>query len=178
MTHQHPDLIIYRGMLTTMECMLLPSFPENHPRIAESSSSIASTGCYRGYVARWEIRETRLFLLSVEGCYALVGSEPLFADWFSGRLVIHYEWRGPEHGVFADGSRWLNKHAHLLTLRDGVVVQTKRAKYRSLSNCDYEPRDDEADVRQIFGDVFASCFDRNRQNRDSNNPSQDRAHSE
>lgn len=175
MTHQTPDQIIYRGILTTLECELLPSFPKNHPRISKSAEILFSTACYRGYLARWEIRERRLYLLSVEGRFALEGSEPLFADWFIGRLLIHYEWRGPEHGVFADRSRWLNSHAHLLTLRDGVVVQTKRAKYCPFFTGDYEPRDPEADMRQIMGDSFADALYRNGAKRDNQgfeNPSE------
>ena len=166
MTRQTPDQIIYRGILTTLQCELLPSFPENHPRISRSTETLFSTACYRGYEARWEICERSLYLLSVEGRFTLEGPEPLFADWFSGRLVIHYEWRGPEHGVFADRSRWLNNHAHLLKLCAGVIVQTKRAKYCPFFNCFYEPRDHEADMRQIMGDAFADAFYRNGAKRD------------
>ena len=167
MTLQTPDQIIYRGILTTLECMLLPTLPENHPRISKSNETPFSTDCYRGYVARWEIRERRLYLLSVEGCFSLEGSEPLFADWFSGKLLIHYKWQGPEHGVFTERIlMMLGQRAHLLKLCAGVIVRTKRAKYCPFFNCFYEPRDHEADMRQIMGDAFADAFYRNGAKRD------------
>src|SRR4051812_9271097 len=55
-----------------------------------------STGCWRGYIGTWEIKDGRFFLVGLRGIYKLLGKEPIFADWFTGVLkiprgeVLHY----------------------------------------------------------------------------------------
>jgi hypothetical protein len=49
---------------------------------------IESTGCWRGYIAIWEIKDGRLFLNEVAGRYKLARDEPLFAGWFTGVLRV------------------------------------------------------------------------------------------
>lgn len=94
MTEQIPDVLIIPGKKGQM--LSCPSLPREHPRIVRSSVEDASlegwltgtTACYRGYVAYWRLEEERLFLTSIAGRLALVGDTPLFADWFSGILVV------------------------------------------------------------------------------------------
>ena len=53
-----------------------------------SSPFVFSTACWRGYVGTWEIRGDKFYLVKLVGRFRLVGTEPLFADWFSGVLRI------------------------------------------------------------------------------------------
>lgn len=85
MTAQMMDTLFFNG-----EKFLLAGdapLPEQHPRLLRGDEVISSTGCWRGYLALWEIEDNRLFLKSIRGCWRLVGKEPLFADWMNG------EWR-------------------------------------------------------------------------------------
>ncbi len=67
-----------------------------------------STACYRGFVAEWEIRDDKLFLLSLRRPHAWLDEErdpeihlsalnsswkaPVHADWFSG-VLYEFKWR-------------------------------------------------------------------------------------
>lgn len=52
-----------------------------HHEVFEQSSA-----CWRGYVANWAVVDGKLYLTEIDGAYRLDGSEPLFADWYSGTL--------------------------------------------------------------------------------------------
>lgn len=94
MTAQIHEILRIDGRLTSMA--FCPPLPEAHERIAEAVGSaldgmdaiLRSTACWRGYQGSWEIRENRFYLTGLRGKYRLVGSEPLFADWFTGVLRI------------------------------------------------------------------------------------------
>jgi len=47
-----------------------------------------SSGCTRRYVGNWEIKDNKLYLLDIDGIYKLTVQAPLFAEWFSGKLII------------------------------------------------------------------------------------------
>jgi hypothetical protein len=55
---------------------------------SEDGFLMGVTACWRGYVAKWELRNGRFYLREIRGKYELTGDEPLFADWFSGVLRI------------------------------------------------------------------------------------------
>jgi hypothetical protein len=96
MTAQIYERLIYDGRQTSMACS--PPLPEDHPRVeklpagesepGDAGGIVFSTACWRGYVGTWEIKHGRFYLVALEGGYRLHGSEPLFADWFSGELLI------------------------------------------------------------------------------------------
>ena len=94
MTAQFHQLLILNGEETSMA--FYPLFPENHPRIIrvsdeealESNPLVFSTACWRGYVGTWEIKTDQFYLIQLTGRYHLSGSEPVFADWFSGVVRI------------------------------------------------------------------------------------------
>jgi hypothetical protein len=73
-----------------------PPLPHGHPRVVaaseahrkEASPIVGSTACWRGYIATWEIREKRLYLVAIEGGWELQGAEPLLASWVSGELRV------------------------------------------------------------------------------------------
>jgi hypothetical protein len=52
-----------------------------------SNPVLRSTACWRGYQGKWEIREDRLHLCSLEGRYSMSGP-PKHADWVTGVFQI------------------------------------------------------------------------------------------
>ena len=61
-----------------------------HERIetGEWPSDLLSTGCWRRYIGTWEIKDGRLYLNELVGCFHIVGEGPLFADWVTAVLRI------------------------------------------------------------------------------------------
>jgi hypothetical protein len=92
---------------------------------------IFSTACWRQYIGTWEIRDERLFLRGLRGRLALVGEEPLFADWFSGTLRI------PRAEQLLTGhmdSASPYEQELLLSLRRGVVLSTETVDHRPVND--------------------------------------------
>ena len=96
MTAQIPEWIIIDGEQTTMA--FCPPLPADEPRVIirkvnqytelDNDSTLRSTGCWRHYVGSWEIRDGALYLIGIRGRYALLGDEPLLADWVNATLRI------------------------------------------------------------------------------------------
>lgn len=110
MTVQVDENLIYEGEKASM--MAFPEIKDRHPRIvrtcdlkfkkeniqkskayqdifpADDDSIFYSTACDRHYIGTWEIKDARLYLVRIDGYYTLLGNEPLFADWYSGKLLI------------------------------------------------------------------------------------------
>lgn len=65
-------------------------------RITRLGLILHSTACWRRYLGTWELRDGHLYLVALEGRYALTGDGPLAADWFTGVLrvqqgeMLHY----------------------------------------------------------------------------------------
>jgi hypothetical protein len=94
MTAQVHELLILDGQWTSIASD--PPLPANHARVVaaseehrrKASSIVNSTACWRGYIATWQIKDDRFYLVSIEGRFELVGIEPLLADWFTGELRV------------------------------------------------------------------------------------------
>jgi hypothetical protein len=96
MTAQIPERLILDGLESSMA--FCPPLPVGHPRLVQAepgaqpapgdSAVLHSTACWRQYQGTWEIKDGRLFLVSLRGLYHLDGPEPLPADWFTGVLRI------------------------------------------------------------------------------------------
>jgi hypothetical protein len=95
MTAQAHEQLILDGRHTSMA--FCPPLPDGHPRLIPATpESITysdrdvtnSSGCWRGYVGTWEIRDERLFLIGLVGRVRLVGGDPLFAEWVTGVLRV------------------------------------------------------------------------------------------
>jgi len=148
MTAQVHEKLIYEG--EELSIAFCPPLPEQDPRIQERSAEelqdcdpiIFSTACWRGYIATWEIKDGRFYLVDIEGKYKLVTDEPIFADWFSGVLcipkgdILHYV-----HMGFAT----VYKQELYVRIEKGVVVETKVVDNRGR---DIPPS------AQAWGDVF------------------------
>jgi hypothetical protein len=100
MTAQIHEKIIINGTLTSM--MSCPPIPLDNEFIetvppdvlsgmilsGEIREPVASTACWRCYVGTWEIREGKLYLVDIVGCYKNISGKPIFAEWFTGTLRI------------------------------------------------------------------------------------------
>ena len=94
MTAQVHEKLIYEGEEVSMA--FCPPLPKRDPRIRERTDEemagcdpiVFSTACWRGYVATWEIKDGKFYLVDIMGRYKLVAETPIFADWFSGVLRI------------------------------------------------------------------------------------------
>ncbi len=73
---EHPDIIRVRE----------PYAPEG---MFCRGNFAGSTACQRGYAADWVLKDKRLYLARLVGFYRLRDEqEPVFADWFSGWIVV------------------------------------------------------------------------------------------
>jgi hypothetical protein len=109
MTAQIPDILIHRGERLSLCATPLDDYyrstRKRRPRFVRPS-----TACYRGYVATWEIREGKIYLVGIEGLLArgrkevtyvpadlatlFPAQEPrILATWITGEL------RCPEGGL-------------------------------------------------------------------------------
>lgn len=131
MTAQVHERLIYNGQSVSMAST--PGLPDDSPRIVRAEKSermgmpsrfgiMLSTACYRGYVGSWEIREDRLYLNGLSGCFSLVGDEPLFADWVSGTLNVP---RGELISYIHMGFASLYEEEIHLTVENGVITRTE-----------------------------------------------------
>ncbi len=136
MTAQAHEVLILDGEETSMTSC--PAIPADHERIeavpmeevAEAIRSgrirgpVLSTTCWRKYIATWEIREGRLYLVSIEGIYRLAGEGPLHADWVSGILRVP---RGQMTRYVHMGFESEYEKELLITVEGGVVKEMREA---------------------------------------------------
>ncbi len=97
MTAQTPDILILEGERHALFTLPLEVYFEE--RAGRPKFRVPHTGCWRGYVATWEVKDNRLFLISVNGqlndgtkfdAAWLFPDEPLpvFAKWYTGTLKL------------------------------------------------------------------------------------------
>lgn len=140
MTAQAHERLILEGTETSMA--FCPPIPHDHPQIAtltdeEVSAGIKagtisrfihSTACWRHYIGTWELKEGRLYLVSIDGIYRVTSETPIFADWVTTVLRI------PEgqllHYVHMGFGSVYEFEIHL-KIEKGVVVQERRIDNRS-----------------------------------------------
>ena len=83
MTNQRPENLVFNG--DEMHILSYPSLPVQDSRIIKNHDTrIGSSDCWRGYVGTWKINDNKLYLVDLIGGYAMLSTEPIFADWFSG----------------------------------------------------------------------------------------------
>ncbi len=140
MTAQFHEVLILEGKQTSMA--FCPPIPNDHPRIIKLSSdevhegikagtipsSVYSTACWRNYIGTWELKDGRFYLVEVSGIYRIDGSDPLFADWFTGVIRI------PEgqllHYVHMGFGSVYQYETHL-KIEKGIVVEERRIDNRN-----------------------------------------------
>ena len=137
MTAQVHETLIYDGNETSMA--FCPPLPENNPRVKmltdeeieedDASGIVFSTACWRQYIGTWEIKGGRFYLRGIEGRYQLGGSEPLFADWFTGVLRIP---RGEMLQYVHMGYGSVFEEEVHVKIEQGVVTNTKVVPQQNL----------------------------------------------
>jgi len=93
MTAQIKEILLYKGNKVGMATEPLNPYLKNRKDINFESQS---TGCWRGYLGFWELRDKKLFIVKlivtkdkqVDLNYLFPGQNEVFADWFSGEIRI------------------------------------------------------------------------------------------
>jgi hypothetical protein len=143
MTAQMQDRLLYRGDcfgLCTEPLEMYFSLAGNRPDFPPRH-----TACWRGYIATWEIRDNKLYLLSMDTgpdrsraedpetwelmacCGTIIAPEtifpgeplPVLAVWFSGQLRCV---KGDMVNYIHMGCASTFEHEFLIELENGVVV--------------------------------------------------------
>lgn len=121
MTAQHVEVLIYNGLKKSMHST--PELPSDDSKVQllEGDAPV-NTACWRGYVGTWEIKNKKLFLNEISGKFKIKRSKPLFADWFTGRLIIPSgELLQYIHGGF--GGK--HEEEELITIVGGRVIKVE-----------------------------------------------------
>lgn len=93
MTAQIKEILLYKGNKVGMATEPLNPYLKNRKDINFESQS---TGCWRGYLGFWELRDKNLFIVKlivtkdkqVDLNYLFPGKKEVFADWFSGEIRV------------------------------------------------------------------------------------------
>ena len=95
MTIQAGDILSYNGEKTTIAIEPLKPYLETR---SDVGFILKSTALVRGYIGTWEIRNKKLYLISLLGfvdnnkkvdlSYLFPNKTEVFADWFSGDIRI------------------------------------------------------------------------------------------
>ena len=95
MTTQAGDILLYNGEKTTIASEPLKQYLETREDV---SFILKSTAIVRGYIGNWEIKNHKLFLVSLLGFienkkqvdlnYLFPNKNEVFADWFTGDIRI------------------------------------------------------------------------------------------
>ena len=119
MTAQVHEMIIIDGKKTSMA--FCPPLPIDDPRIKKASQNVISSSCWRGYIGSWEIKSNQFFLTGLSGKYELCENVPVFAEWFSGTLVVpEGEMLEYVHGGFAT----VFEREQRINIENGVIVSS------------------------------------------------------
>lgn len=102
-TAQSPDYLIFKGDTLPIFTNPLESyFDDQHPRPDSVFEKYGynSTGCWRGYIGYWELKNDSLFLIELQGKsmnidLSLIFSDrntngKIFADWFNYSILNPY----------------------------------------------------------------------------------------
>jgi hypothetical protein len=108
-----------------MECC--PPLPKNSPHIIRSPDNVISSACWRGYVGTWEITNGKLFLIGLSRNYRLREGVSIFAEWFSGEIVVP---EGDALKYDAMGSPYLYERQQNIRVENGSVVAISKVDNR------------------------------------------------
>jgi hypothetical protein len=131
MTAQSPERLHYQGEEVAMYAEPL----SDYFALSESTPPFVwtSTNCWRGYVGRWEIADSRLYLIELrgrlkDGSEASIATifpdfpERVFAHWYSGTLRIP---QGKRLEYVHMGYHSTFERDLLLDLKQGVVIGSR-----------------------------------------------------
>jgi len=134
MTAQAPERLLYKGENTSMSTEPLNQYLRNRDDIEFVSKT---TGCWRGYYGKWEIKDSKLYLVDliayIEGYkqvdldYLFPKKKEVFANWFTGEVriptgeILEYVHMGYESTFEKD---------IILQFQDGVMSSEKEIDNR------------------------------------------------
>lgn len=135
-TAQTTDYLIYKGDTLDIYSFPLESYfsQESRPDSVFEKYGYNSTGCWRGYIGYWELRNDSLFLKELIGRsggidLSLVFGEKIidqdsgiFADWFNGSLFHPY---GEMKYYIADGSPSIYEYEREYYFEEGKLDKIK-----------------------------------------------------
>ncbi len=130
-TAQFPDYLVYNGETVSIFSNPLESFfSEQNPR-PDNLFRYSCTACWRGYVATWEVKDGKLYLVkAIEGTCDSNAPEidmskvfgrklPVEATWFSGVLRIP---RGELLSYVHMGYGSVYEKELILTFKNGKLI--------------------------------------------------------
>jgi hypothetical protein len=94
MTAQLQENLILNGKNISMA--FCPPLPLNDSRLiiltddeVEERGFIFNSACWREYIGTWEIKDKKLYLVSLKGRFKLLTNSPIFADWVTEILIVN-----------------------------------------------------------------------------------------
>ena len=136
MTAQAHELLIIEGERTSMASC--PPIPKKHPHIKLLTDEeikaikdlpmvIFSTACWRQYIATWELKDGRLYLVDIKGIFAKTTDHPIFADWVDCELRIT---SGDVLRHVHMGFETVYEFENYIKIEDGIVIEERRVDNR------------------------------------------------
>jgi hypothetical protein len=136
MTAQAREKLIIEGKETSMA--FCPPIPEAHQHIKaltydeaieikDMPGVIFSTACWRQYIGTWELKDSKLYLRDIKGCFKITSDQPIFADWVTAVIripngdLLHYI-----HMGFGSVYEFENH----IKIENGIVIDERRIDNR------------------------------------------------
>ena len=126
MTIQAADILSYNGKKTTIASEPLKSYLDAR---SDVGFVYKTTALVRGYIGKWEIKNKKLYLISLVGFiknnkqvdlnYLFPNETEVFADWYSGDIRI------PEGELLKKinvGYASVFKKDRFLTFKEGILI--------------------------------------------------------
>lgn len=140
MTAQVHEKIIFNGKTESMipsppisyNPELITELSEKEIRQANKAGKldhiICSTGCWRGYIGTWEIKDDKFYLNHLEGRIKLTKNEPVHATWFIGSIrILQGEFRCIDLGHLYEKETHIKIEAGIVT--DQRTIDTSKLSH-------------------------------------------------
>jgi len=148
-TNQRHDKIIIKN-----DTLKIFNF-ENHIRfnknitkkINEINKGYYSTGCWRGYIATWEISDNKLYLVNIINYKDSTDLKKLVELTYGKKFVngklevnnVNTEFYCGVKPVYCGSILPMSEKEYKITIKNGEVVEKQLIEY---NNCDYKPYDE------------------------------------
>ena len=132
-TPQIPDTVKYNDLVLSWRGEgLTPILNDRNIRF-----TIRHTACYDGHIAKWEIKNKKLFLVDLVGWvkengtgtskikevgleFLFPGSNSVFADWFTGEMILLEHESKVNQALLSECVYWL------LAVESGIITRSVR----------------------------------------------------
>ena len=100
--------------------------------------NVPSTACWRGYIARWTIRDKKLYLTSIRGEFyngnkaemrKIFNSKErrIFANWFTGKIRV----ANPGSYIVGGAFTSMCNDLTVFEFKKGILIKEERIKYET-----------------------------------------------